>query len=60
MAEAEQKKPAKAGFKKKGGYRFGKGYQPSRSKFKPSVAELADDYFDMGASSDPSKFTKSL
>ena len=29
-----------------------KDTNPSRSKFKPSIAELVDDYFDMGASSD--------
>lgn len=59
MAEPEQGKPAKQPFKKKGGYRFGKGNQPTEKKTS-NVPELKDDIFDVGATSDPAKFTKSL
>jgi hypothetical protein len=60
MVEAEEAKPTKAGGKKKGGgYRFARLNQPS-TMFKASIPELADDYFNVGSSSDPSKFTKSI
>ncbi len=43
-----------------GGYWFARGGHALKTKFKPTITELADDYFDAGSSSNPSKFTKSL
>jgi hypothetical protein len=58
MAEKE-KKPATAGRKKH--YRFGRrNPQPRSSPYTSNVAEIKDDIFDVGATSDPAKFTKSL
>jgi hypothetical protein len=58
MTEKE-KKPAGAGKKKN--YRFGQRYGPPKSAYKSKVvAGIKDDTFDVRASSDPSKFSKSL
>ena len=59
MAEQE-KKPATAARKKN--YRFGNRAGQSRPKsiFKSNVIGLEEDTFDVGASSDPAKFSKSL
>jgi hypothetical protein len=58
MAEQE-KKPAMAGKKKH--YRFGgRSPQPRSSPYTSNVAEIKDNIFDVGATSNPAKFTKSL
>jgi hypothetical protein len=58
MAEQE-KKPAVAGKKKH--YRFGgRNPQPRSSPYTSNVSEIKDNIFDVGATSDPAKFTKSL
>ncbi len=59
MAEQE-KKPAVAGKKKH--YRFGSrpNPQPESSPYTSNVAEITDDIFDVGATSNPMKFTKFL
>jgi hypothetical protein len=58
--EEWQKKTAKfAG--KKNRYRFNKrGNQTTKTNYKSKVTELEDEVFDVGASSDPAKFSKSL
>ena len=58
MAEQETKARA-AG--KKNRYRFNnRGNQTTKTSYKSKVAELEDKVFDVGASSDPAKFSKSL
>jgi hypothetical protein len=59
MAEQE-KKPATAARKKN--YQFGNraGQSGPKSIFKSNVIGLEEDTFDVGASSDPAKFSKSL
>jgi hypothetical protein len=58
MAEQE-KKPAVAGKKKH--YRFGRrNPQPRSSPYTSNVLEIKNNIFDMGTTSDPKKFTKSL
>ena len=59
MAEQE-KKPAMTGKKKH--YRFGgrPNPQPKSSPYTSNVAEIKDDIFNVGATSNPAKFTKSL
>ncbi len=59
MAEPE-KKPAVAARKKK--YRFGNrtGQSGSKSTYKSKVVGLEKDTFDVGASSDPAKFSRLL
>ena len=58
MAEQETKVRA-AG--KKNWYRFSnQGNQMTKTSNKSKVAELEDDVFDVGASSNPAKFSKSL
>ena len=61
MAEQE-KKPGGADGKKKKFYngRFARGATASRSTYKSKVQGLKNDTFDVGASSDPAKFSKSL
>ena len=50
---------AKAG--KKNRHRFNnRGNQATKTSYKSKVAELQDEVFDVGASSDPAKFSKSL
>ena len=59
MAEQETKMARAAG--KKGRYRFNnRGHQTTQTSYKSKVAELEDEVFDVGASSDPAKFSKSL
>jgi hypothetical protein len=59
MAEQEMKL-AVAGKKKH--YRFGRrpNPQPESSPYTSNVVEIKDDIFDVGATSGPAKFTKSL
>jgi hypothetical protein len=61
MAEQE-KKPGGADGKKKKLYngRFARGAMAGRSTYKSKVQGLENDTFDVGASSDPAKFSKSL
>ena len=61
MAEQE-KKPGGADERKKKFYgeRFTKGAMTGRSTYKSKVQGLENDTFDVGASSDPAKFSKSL
>ena len=59
MAEQETKM-AKAA-RKKNRYRFNnRGNQRTKTSYKSKVAELEDEVFDVGASSNPAKFSKSL
>jgi hypothetical protein len=60
MAEPE-KKPATAAHNRKS-YQFGNraGQAGAKSTFKSKVTELKEDKFDVGASSDPARFSKSL
>jgi hypothetical protein len=60
MAEPE-KKLAKAARKRKS-YRFGNRARQAgvKSTFKSKVTELEEDTFNVGASSDPARFSKSL
>ena len=59
MSEQDQTKMAKVGKKNK--YRFNnRGNQATRTSYKSKIAELEDDVFDVGAASDPAKFSKSL
>jgi hypothetical protein len=60
MAEHE-KKPATAARNRKS-YRFGNraGQAGAKSTFKSKVTKLEEDTFDVGASSDPARFNKSL
>jgi hypothetical protein len=58
MTEQETKARA-AG--KKNRYQFNnRGNQTTKTSYKSKVAELEDKVFDVGASSDPAKFSKSL
>ena len=61
MAEQE-KKPGGADGKKKKFYngRFARGVTAGRSTYKSKVQGLENDTFNVGASSDPAKFSKSL
>jgi hypothetical protein len=54
----QEKKPAGAGKKKN--YRFGQRSGPPKSTYKSKAAGLKDDTFNVGASSDLAKFSKSL
>jgi hypothetical protein len=57
----QDKKPAGAKNKKKTFYgRYANGMAARRTTYKSKVAELEDDTFDVGAASDPIKFSKSL
>jgi hypothetical protein len=59
MSEQGQAKTAKAG--KKNRYRFNnRGNQATKTSYKSKVAKLEDEVFDVGASSNPVKFSKSL
>jgi len=61
MAEQEKKPGGMDGKKKKfhrGG--FARGAMTGRSAYKSKVQGLENDTFDVGASSDPAKFNKSL
>jgi len=59
MAEQETKMARAAG--KKDRYRFNNwGNLTTKTSYKSKVAELEDEVFDVGASSDPAKFSKSL
>jgi hypothetical protein len=56
MAEQETKVARAAG--KKNRYRFNnQGNQTTKTSYKSKVAELEDKVFDVGASSDPAKFS---
>jgi hypothetical protein len=54
----QEKKPAGAGKKKN--YRFRQRSGPPKSTYKSKVAGIEDDTFNVGASSNPAKFSKSL
>ena len=59
MSEQDQTKMAKAG--KKNRYRFNnRGNQATRTSYKSKIAKLEDEVFDVVATSDPAKFSKSL
>jgi hypothetical protein len=59
MSEQGQAKMAKAG--KKNRYRFNnRGNQATKTSYKSKVAKLKDEVFDVGASSDPTKFSMLL
>jgi hypothetical protein len=59
MAEQETKTAKFAG--KNNRYRFNnRGNQTTKTNYKSKVTELEDEVFDIGASSDPAKFSKSL
>jgi hypothetical protein len=59
MSERDQAKTARAG--KKSRYWFNnRGNQATKTSYKSKVAELEDEVFDVGASSAPAKFSKSL
>ena len=56
--QQETKKPAAAGQKNR--YRFGLRNQGTKSNYKSKVVGIEDDIFDVGALSDPAKYSKSL
>ena len=56
--QQETKKPAGAGQKNR--YRFGLRNQGAKSTYKSKVVRLEEDIFDVGAMSDPAKYSKSL
>jgi hypothetical protein len=59
MSEQDQTKMAKAGEKNR--YPFNnRENQATRTSYKSKIAELEDEVFDVGAASDPGKFSKSL
>ncbi len=58
MTDQEGGKPAFAGQKNR--YRFGLRSQAGKSTYKSKVARLEDNIFNMGASSNPAKFSKLL
>jgi hypothetical protein len=59
MSEQDQTKMAKAG--KKNRYQFNNwGNQATRASYKSEIAKLEDEVFDVGAASNPAKFSKSL
>jgi hypothetical protein len=59
MSEEDQTKMPKAG--KKDRYRFNnRGNQATRTSYKSNIVELEDEVFDVGAASNPVKFSKSL
>jgi hypothetical protein len=60
MAEQEQKKPATTGRPTWHGNRYRRGNQVRRGNYKSRLEGLGDDFFDIGASSNPAKFSKSL
>lgn len=62
MADEEKKPGVADGKKKKPHYngRFARGTTTGRSTYKSKVQGLENDTFDVGASSDPAKFSKSL
>jgi hypothetical protein len=59
MSEQGQAKTAKAGNKNR--YQFNnQGNQATKTSYKSKVAKVKDEVFDIGASNDPTKFSKSL
>ncbi len=56
----QDKKPAGAENKKKFCGLYAKGMVAGRTTYKSKVAGLEDDTFDVGAASDPAKFSKPL
>jgi hypothetical protein len=60
MAEPEKK--AATATRNRKSYRFGNraGQPGAKSTFKSKVTKLEEDTFDVGAASDPARFTKSL
>jgi hypothetical protein len=59
MSEQGQANTAKSGENNR--YRFNnRGNQATKTRYKSKVAELEDEVFDVGASSDPAKFSKLL
>ena len=60
MAETEQKKqPAAGGGRGRRYYHFNRNHE-SKTSYKSKVAGLEDDVFDVGATSNPAKFSKSI
>ncbi len=60
MSDQDPTKTAKARNNRKFRYRFGKGNKIAKSSYKSKVAELKDNVFDVGTSSDTAKFSKLL
>jgi hypothetical protein len=61
MAEQEQKRPATTRRSKWHGNQYRRGNQTGKSNYKSKVEGLLqDNTFDVGALSDPAKFSKSL
>jgi hypothetical protein len=60
MAEQEQKKLATTGRLKWRGNRYRRGNQVSRGTYKSRLEGLEDDTFNVGALSNPAKFSKLL
>ncbi len=57
MSKQDQTKMAKAG--KKNRYRFkNQGNQATKTSYKRKIAKLEDEVFDVGAASNPTKFSK--
>jgi hypothetical protein len=56
----QDKKPAGAENKKKFYGRYAEGMAAGRTTYKSKVAGLEDNTFDVGAASDPAKFSKLL
>jgi len=57
---AEQETKVRAAGKKNWYWFNNQGNQMTKTSYKRKVAELEDEVFDAGASSDPAKFSKSL
>jgi hypothetical protein len=60
MAEAEQKKQPGGGRGSKRDYRCFNQNQESKTSYKSKVVGLEDNVFNVGATSDPAKFSKSI
>jgi hypothetical protein len=60
MAKQEQTKPATTGRLKWCGNRYRRGNQVSRGNYKSRLEGLEDDTFNIGALSNPAKFSKLL
>jgi hypothetical protein len=58
MPEQEQSKMA--GARKKNRYQYNRGNDATKTSYKSKVDKLEDDIFNLGASSDPAKFSKLL
>ena len=60
MADQDKKPVGAENKKKKFHGRYAKGMAGGRTTYKSKVAGLEDDTFDVGAASDPAKFSKPL